>query len=116
MDEREAVSAFAALAQETRLQIVRMLVKAGPEGMPAGAIGEAVGASSSRVSFHLKELEHASLVAARRQSRSIIYTASIPGLSALLRFLTEDCCQGRPELCDPAFAGLKLCCPEPADG
>lgn len=114
MNEPDAVAAFAALAQETRLRIVRLLVKAGPDGMAAGAIGEAVEASSSRVSFHLKELEHAGLVLSRRQSRSIIYTASIPGLSALLRFLTEECCQGRPDLCNPAFAGIVPCCPEPA--
>ncbi|PSC05652.1 transcriptional regulator [Alsobacter soli] len=115
MLERDAVPAFAALAQETRLQIVRLLVKAGPDGMAAGALGEAVGATSSRLSFHLKELEHAGLVTSRRQSRSIIYSASFSGLGEVLRFLTEDCCQGHPEVCSPALAGLARCCPEPAD-
>jgi DNA-binding transcriptional ArsR family regulator len=116
MREQDAISAFAALAQETRLRIVRMLVMAGPDGMAAGSIGDAVGASSSNVSFHLKELEQAGLVQSRRQSRSIIYSASITGLAELLRFLTEDCCQGHPEVCNPAFADLARCCPEPADG
>jgi DNA-binding transcriptional ArsR family regulator len=83
--------------------------------MPAGAIGEAVGTSSSNLSFHLKELEHAGLVQSRRVSRSIIYSASMTGLGELLRFLTEDCCQGHPEVCDPAFANLSPCCPEPAN-
>lgn len=115
MNQTHAVSAFAALAQETRLQIVRLLVKAGPDGLPAGAVGEAVGATSSRLSFHLKELEHAGLVTSRRQSRSIYYAASFVGLGELLRFLTEDCCQGHPEVCNPALAGLARCCSEPAD-
>jgi ArsR family transcriptional regulator, arsenate/arsenite/antimonite-responsive transcriptional repressor len=113
MNERQAVSAFAALAQDTRLRLVRLLVQAGPDGMAAGALGEAVGSPSSTLSFHLKELEHAGLVESRRQSRSIIYSASIQGLGDLIRFLTQDCCQGRPDLCAPALAGAALCCPEP---
>jgi ArsR family transcriptional regulator, arsenate/arsenite/antimonite-responsive transcriptional repressor len=115
MRESEALAAFAALAQETRLHIVRALVKAGPDGMAAGALAEVVGATSSRLSFHVKELEHAGLVHSRRQSRSIIYSASFAGLGELLRFLTEDCCQGRPDVCSPALAGLDPCCAEPAD-
>lgn len=111
LTEPQAVSVFAALAQEARLGIVRLLVKAGPDGIAAGALGEAVGASPSNVSFHLKELERAGLVQSRRQSRSIIYSACYPVLSDTVRFLLEDCCNGHPEVCTPALADLLPCCP-----
>ena len=111
MDENAALMAFAALSQETRLRIVRRLVTAGPEGMSAGAIGEAVdGASSSRMSFHLSHLEQAGLVESRRAGRSIIYTAALGALSSLVEFLMRDCCQGHPEVCNPAMAALSSCC------
>jgi DNA-binding transcriptional ArsR family regulator len=111
MDEKQALNAFAALSQETRLRIVRRLVAAGPAGMAAGSIGEAMdGASSSRISFHLSHLEQAGLVESRRDGRSIIYSAVYPALSGLVEFLMRDCCQGRPEVCDPAFAALSSCC------
>src|SRR5690606_13008418 len=97
MHEKQALSAFGALSQETRLRIVRILVAAGPEGMPAGAIGEAIdGASSSRMSFHLSHLEQAGLVESRREGRSIIYSAALTTLSRLVEFLMRDCCQGHP--------------------
>lgn len=112
MDERQAINAFAALAQETRLRIVRLLVTAGPDGLPAGSVGEAVGASSSNVSFHLKELERAGLVQSRRAARSIIYSAAYPALSGLIGFLMRDCCQGHPEVCTPTVAALAACCTE----
>ena len=110
MDERQAINAFAALAQENRLRMVRLLVKAGPGGLPAGGIADAVGASSSNVSFHLKELERAGLVQSRRAARSIIYTAAYGALSGLVEFLMRDCCQGHPEVCAPALAALAACC------
>jgi DNA-binding transcriptional ArsR family regulator len=110
MNEAQALEAFGALSQETRLRILRLLVKAGPEGMPAGVIGEAVGASSSRASFHLSHLERAGLASSRREARSIIYTAAYPTLSALIDFLMRDCCQGHPEVCGPAVAALSACC------
>lgn len=111
MDETHALSAFAALAQETRLRIVRLLVEAGPEGRPAGAIGAALGgASSSRLSFHLSHLEHAGLVQSRRDGRSIIYSAVYPALSDLIAFLMRDCCSGHPEVCAPAVAALSCAC------
>lgn len=111
MDENAALMAFAALSQETRLRIVRRLVTAGPEGMAAGAIGVAVdGASSSRMSFHLSHLEQAGLVESRRAGRSIIYTAALGALSSLVEFLMRDCCQGHPEVCNPAMAALSSCC------
>jgi ArsR family transcriptional regulator, arsenate/arsenite/antimonite-responsive transcriptional repressor len=116
MDERQAVNTFAALAQETRLRIVRLLVAAGPHGLPAGAVAEAVGAIPSNASFHLKELERARLIQSRRVARSILYSADLPALSRLIQFLMRDCCQGHPEVCAPAVAALSVCCPieEPA--
>jgi ArsR family transcriptional regulator len=109
LDESQALDAFGALSQETRLKMVRALVEAGPGGMPAGAIGEAVGASSSSASFHLAHLERAGLVQSRRAARSIIYSAHYQGLSALVEFLMRDCCQGHPEVCAPA-TGASVCC------
>lgn len=110
MDEEQALAAFAALSQETRLRILRLLVTAGPEGMAAGAIGEAMeGASSSRMSFHLNHLEQAGLVRSHREGRFILYSAAYPRLSALLEFLMHDCCQGKPEICAPALSALECC-------
>ena len=110
LDEQQALNAFGALSQHTRLQMVRILVVAGPDGMAAGAVGEAVGASSSSASFHLSHLERAGLVQSRRESRSIIYTANYDGLSGLVEFLMRDCCQGHPEVCVPAAAVAASCC------
>jgi ArsR family transcriptional regulator len=110
VDERQALLAFAALAQETRLRLLRQLVKAGPEGVAAGTLASEVVAPASTVSFHLKELEQAGLIASRRDGRSIIYSAAYPELSGLIAFLMKDCCQGRPEVCTPAMAALTDCC------
>ncbi|MDG4884137.1 metalloregulator ArsR/SmtB family transcription factor [Mesorhizobium sp. WSM4884] len=111
MDERQALTAFGALSQETRLQLLRLLVVAGPEGIAAGSLAEQVAVSPSNVSFHLKELERAGLVSARRDARSIVYSAEYDALSSLIRFLMEDCCSGRPEICAPALAA-PCCLPE----
>jgi DNA-binding transcriptional ArsR family regulator len=110
MEEAQALEAFAALAQSTRLQILRALVVAGPEGMAAGAVSEAAGVSSSNASFHLSHLERAGLIESRRSSRSIIYSASFKGLADLVEFLMRDCCQGRPEVCAPAAIVAAACC------
>jgi DNA-binding transcriptional ArsR family regulator len=118
MNERQALDAFAALSQETRLRILRLLVRAGPAGLAAGVVGEAVGASSSNASFHLGHLERAGLIRSRRAARSIIYSADVAGLSGLIRFLLEDCCRGDPELCAPALQSLTIACscePETTD-
>ena len=112
MDEPQALDAFDALSQVTRLRMVRALVKAGPDGMPAGSVGEAVGASSSSASFHLAHLERAGLIQSKREARSIIYSASYPGLSSLVEFLMRDCCNGHPDVCTPAVDSLTCC--EPA--
>jgi len=98
MDERQALMSFAALSQETRLAVVRTLVVAGPEGMAAGAIAEEMGVSPSNISFHLKELERSGLIAQRRESRSIVYSADYDALSGLVTFLMHDCCAGHPRV------------------
>ena len=115
MDERQALSAFRALSQETRLRVLRILVTAGPEGIAAGSIAEKVEVSASNVSFHLKELERSGLVSQRRDSRSIVYSAGYETLSGLIRFLMEDCCSGRPEICAPAM-NPACCIPETKGG
>lgn len=110
MEEERALAAFAALSQETRLRIVRLLIQAGPEGMAAGAIGEVIGATTSRLSFHLTHLEHAGLIRSRREGRFIIYTALYPAFSGLIGFLMRDCCQGHPEICTPAVEAMACAC------
>ena len=111
MEEERALAAFAALSQETRLRIVRLMVKAGPGGMAAGAIGDAIGgATTSRLSFHLTHLEHAGLIRSKRDGRFIIYSAVYPALAGLVEFLMRDCCQGHPEICAPAVAALNCAC------
>lgn len=95
MLERQALAAFAALAQDTRLRILRLLVVAGPDGLAAGVIAEQAGVSASNGSFHIKELERAGLVTARRESRSILYRVDFDGLNGLVRFLLDDCCKGQ---------------------
>ncbi|MFK0162845.1 ArsR/SmtB family transcription factor [Rhizobium sp. NPDC090279] len=109
MDERQALTSFGALSQESRLQIVRMLVVAGPDGMAAGTIAERLEVSPSNVSFHLKELDRAGLVSQQRESRSIVYTANYDALGDLVRFLMEDCCAGHPQVCTPAVQ-VAACC------
>ena len=109
MNKKVALASFAALAQDTRLAIVRRLVRAGPAGVSAGEVADAVKASASNVSFHLKELERAGLIEARRAARSIIYSARYDTLRDLIAFLMKDCCGGHPEICTPALANA--CCP-----
>ncbi len=114
MDEKNALSGFAAIAQETRLKIIRLLVTAGADGMAAGAITEALAtASAPRVSFHLTHLEHAGLIESRRDGRSIIYSAVFPALSDLVAFLMKDCCSGHCEVCDGAIALFAKCTGRP---
>ena len=113
MKSKNAVAALAALAQESRLATFRLLVVAGPEGMPAGEIGEELGIPPATLSFHLKELVHAGLIESRRESRSIRYSLRTSAVKELFEFLMEDCCQGRRELC--GVQPEQLCCgPPPA--
>jgi ArsR family transcriptional regulator, arsenate/arsenite/antimonite-responsive transcriptional repressor len=109
MRHTQAVTSLAALAHQHRLAIFRLLVRHGPTGKPAGEIAENVRISATNTSFHLKELERASLLRATRQGRQIIYAVHVEGMRRLLTYLTEDCCQGRPELCGSAFAADKVC-------
>jgi ArsR family transcriptional regulator len=95
MEKMAALAALGALAQESRLDVYRLLVQAGPDGLPAGQIGEELGLPSATLAFHLKELKNAGLVTFTRNGRSLIYAAVYPTMDALLEYLTENCC-GRP--------------------
>src|SRR3546814_10401319 len=97
MDSAAVIGALGALAQEHRLAAFRLLVQAGDEGMPAGAIAEALGVPNSSLSFHLAQLTRAGLIRQERQSRSPIYTADYAAMTALLGYLTDNCCAGRSE-------------------
>ncbi len=114
MDQSQALLGFGALSQENRLEIVRLLVRAGPDGVAAGEIAEAVGVSPSNLTFHLKELERAKLVAVRRESRSMIYTPNYEAMRGLVDFLMKDCCAGHPKICKPASNIAKSKRREPA--
>ncbi|MBI0538459.1 transcriptional regulator [Roseomonas sp. KE2513] len=109
MQEQQALDAFASLSQEARFRIVRRLVVAGADGMAAGAIGEAVGVSGSRLSFHLSDLERSGLIRSRREGRSIIYSAIFTALSDLVALLMRDCCEGHCEVCDQAISLFARC-------
>jgi ArsR family transcriptional regulator, arsenate/arsenite/antimonite-responsive transcriptional repressor len=99
MKMREAVGALGALAQETRLAAYRLLVEAGPQGIPAGRIAELLKVAPAALSFHLKELSHAGLVSFRQQGRFIYYAADFEQMAALMTFLTQNCCKGMPHEC-----------------
>lgn len=102
MDTKTAIAALAALAQESRLVVFRLLVETGPAGLAASKIATALGIPSSSLSFHLKELSHAGLIAARQDGRFIIYAAQFDTMNGLLAFLTDNCCGGNP--CTPVCA------------
>ena len=100
MKKTDAVVALAALAQDNRLDVFRLLVQAGPDGMPAGAVAETLGLAPNTLTFHFDRLRVAGLVTVRREGRSMIYAAQFAQMNALLGFLTENCCGGAP--CAPA--------------
>lgn len=102
METKLVINALAALAQESRLAAFRLLVQAGPAGMAASKIAEALDVPASSLSFHLKELAHAGLIAARQEGRFVIYSAQYDTMNELLSFLTENCCNGNP--CSPVAA------------
>jgi ArsR family transcriptional regulator len=104
MEKSNVIAALGALAQETRLAIFRLLVECGPEGLPAGEVGNRLGLPSPTLSFHLNQLRHARLVAARRRGRSIIYMANYATMNGLLAYLTENCCRGQAS-CGESEAG-----------
>ena len=95
MQESDVVKALAALAQETRLRLYRLLVVAGKDGLTPGTMAETLGVPPTALSFHLKELSHAGLVTSERDGRNIIYRAEFTVMDALLGFLTAECCQGQ---------------------
>jgi DNA-binding transcriptional ArsR family regulator len=99
MSDANALAALSALAHEHRLQVFRLLVRHSPEGLAAGDIAAHMQLPPSSLSFHLGSLERAGLIASRREQRHIIYTADLGGMRGLLSFLTEDCCNGDPEVC-----------------
>lgn len=114
MEIKQAVSSLAALAQETRLAIFRLLVEAGPEGMPAGRIAELLEVAPATLSFHLKELSHAGLAHARSEGRFMFYSADFERMAALMTFLTQNCCRGMPEEClTTVETALARCCAPP---
>jgi DNA-binding transcriptional ArsR family regulator len=94
MRSDQVIAALGALAQEHRLAGFRLLVQAGPEGLAAGALAESIGVSPSSMSFHLAQLSHAGLIAQRREGRSIVYSANYEAMTALLGYLTDNCCAG----------------------
>jgi ArsR family transcriptional regulator len=102
MEKTDAVAALAALAQDSRLDVFRLLVQAGPDGMPAGEIATALKLAPNTLTFHFDRLRGAGLVTVRRDGRSMIYAARFESMNALLAYLTENCCQGAPEACAPA--------------
>lgn len=115
MEAESAIKRLSALAQDSRLAVFRLLVKAGPDGMPAGEIARALDIAPNTLSAQLTILANAGLASSRRDGRSIIYAAGYAGMSQLLSYLMEDCCQGRPEVCAPlaALTARAACCEPP---
>ena len=106
MNDPEALLAFSALAQPTRLSVFRLLVRTGAAGLPAGVIAETVGARPNTLSTHLQALLSARLVTRERVGRSIIYRANHTGISRLLTFLVEDCCADEGSVCAPLLEAM----------
>ena len=101
MEKSNAVAALAALAQDSRLDVYRLLVQAGPDGLPAGQVAAALKLAPNTLTFHFDRLRGAGLVSVRRDGRSMIYAARYDTMNALLAYLTENCCKGAPERCLP---------------
>ena len=101
MKKHDALAALAALAQDNRLDMFRLLVEAGPEGVPAGKVSDKLGLAPNTLTFHFDRLRDAGLVTVRREGRSMIYAAQFGTMNALLAYLTENCCQGAAETCAP---------------
>jgi ArsR family transcriptional regulator len=112
MELSAAVEGLSALAQESRLRVFRLLVSAGPSGLPAGEIARKLHVPANTMSAQLAILARARLVGSRKAGRSVIYSVDLEGTRALLSFLLEDCCRGKPHLCAPLIeATLSECCP-----
>ena len=104
METTAAVEMLAGLAQETRLAVFRLLVKYGPDGLPAGKVGEELGIPPATLSFHLAQLSRSGLLVSRRQSRSIFYAVDFAAINGLMAFMTENCCSASAASCGPAPA------------
>lgn len=107
MNLEQAIGAFAALAQKTRLQAFKILVEAGPSGLPAGMISNRLGIAHNSLSFHLTHLTEAGLIASQKEGRKIIYTASFERIRELMRFMVENCCSGDQVSCRVDASGTK---------
>jgi DNA-binding transcriptional ArsR family regulator len=110
MDKKLALAALSALGQDTRLEVFRLLVRAGTEGVPAGEIASRLGTVQNTMSAHLKVLDHAGLVRTERDGRVVRYVADMTGFRDLLAYLMEDCCNGSPELCQPVIQAVTCNC------
>ena len=113
MESLSAIYALSALAQPTRLEVFRLLVRQEPEGLPAGEIARRLDVPHNTMSTHLSILSRAGLITFERHSRSMIYRAELPAVRQLVLFLLRDCCNGRPELCSPLIEDLSICCSTP---
>jgi ArsR family transcriptional regulator, arsenate/arsenite/antimonite-responsive transcriptional repressor len=116
METESTILALAALAQSTRLEVFRLLIKHEPEGLAAGEIAKALAVPQNTMSAHLAVLSRAGLVTARRISRSIVYRADLVRFQAVMLFMLNDCCDGRPEICAPLIESLTPCCPPKRKG
>jgi len=110
MESEQAILALAALAQPTRLDVFRLLVKGEPDGLAAGDIARALAVPQNTMSSHLSILSRAGLVTGQRFSRSIVYRADLAAFRAVMLFMVRDCCDGRPEICAPLIEDLAPCC------
>ncbi|MBP2160319.1 MULTISPECIES: helix-turn-helix transcriptional regulator [Asticcacaulis] len=109
MDKHSSLQAFDALSQETRLDALRLLIQAGPEGLPAGEIAERLGIRQNTMSVNLKILAQARLITSVREGRIIRYAANYAAIQGLILFLMQDCCGGRKELCQPVLDQVRCC-------
>jgi DNA-binding transcriptional ArsR family regulator len=116
MDSSAAILAFAALAQPTRLDVFRLLVKREPEGLAAGDIARELAVPHNTLSSHLSILTRAALVSSQRHGRSIVYRANLAALQSVTLFLLQDCCGGEPSLCASLIESIKPCCPPTQEG
>jgi DNA-binding transcriptional ArsR family regulator len=113
MKSENALNALSALAQPTRLDVFRLLVKQEPHGLPAGEIARRMDVPHNTMSTHLAILSRAGLISGERHSRSLIYRIELQAVRQLVLFLLRDCCNGRPELCAPLIEDLSTCCSQP---
>ena len=109
MENSDAIEAFSALAHETRLMVFKLLIKEGEQGLPAGVIARKLDVQPSTLTAHLHILKRAGLLRSTRNRQKIVYSADIHGTRNLVRFLTQDCCQGQPEICAEIFDAVGTC-------